>query len=219
MENISHKAHNAFVHVVGDNVMQNELLLLFLEKETGLKGSWSQNLDAVAPSHNGQSQLFIIDSHDIEFENLWTKIDAWKNLNPSQNLFTLCNVEPEKKIENSAIKCGVQGVFFNNDPPKVISKGILGILNGDLWYSRKILTECLLKQSSQTNSSKSMDHNNLSTRESEVINLIALGSNYRAIADNLCISLNTVKTHAYNIYKKINVTNRLQATLWTSKYL
>ena len=118
-----------------------------------------------------------------------------------------------------AINCCVQGVFFNNDPPKVVSKGILAILDGDLWYSRKILTECLLEQSSSKNSSKSMDHNYLSTREAEIIHLIALGSNYRAIADDLCISLNTVKTHTYNIYKKISVTNRLQATLWKSKYL
>ena len=208
-----------FVYVVGGNMMQNELLLLFLEKETGLKGKWAKELKTVKPTNNELSQFFIIDSKDIEFENLWTQIDAWKNLNPQRGLFSLYNVEPKKKIENTAITCGVQGVFYNNDSPKIISKGILAILNGDLWYSRKILAECLLEQNSATSSSNSVDQNNLSTREAEVIHLIASGCNYRAIANDLCISLNTVKTHTYNIYRKINVSNRMQATLWTSKYL
>lgn len=219
MEKISDSIPEAFVHVVGDNMMQNELLLLFLKEEIGLKGKWAEKLEAVVPANNELPQFFIIDSQDVDFENLWSDIDSWKNSNPTQSLFTLCNVESKKKIETTAINCGVQGVFYNNDPPKVISKGILAILDGDLWYSRKILAKCLLEQTSSTGSSKPIENYNLSMRESEIINLLASGCNNRVIANDLCISLNTVKTHTYNIYKKINVSNRLQATLWTSKYL
>ena len=44
-------------------------------------------------------------------------------------------------------------------------------------------------------------------------------TNSQEIADKLCISSHTVKTHIYNIFKKIGVPNRLQAALWAAKNL
>jgi LuxR family maltose regulon positive regulatory protein len=51
----------------------------------------------------------------------------------------------------------------------------------------------------------------LSTRELEVLNLIAAGLSNREIADRLVLSLGTVKSHAHNIYGKLGVSNRAQA--------
>jgi LuxR family maltose regulon positive regulatory protein len=51
----------------------------------------------------------------------------------------------------------------------------------------------------------------LSTRELEVLGLMADGHTNQAIADELFIALSTVKKHINNIYGKLNVTNRTQA--------
>jgi DNA-binding CsgD family transcriptional regulator len=50
----------------------------------------------------------------------------------------------------------------------------------------------------------------ISGREQEIIGLLVEGKTNREIADRLCISLNTVKTHVKNIYSKLEVTNRVQ---------
>ena len=82
------------------------------------------------------------------------------------------------------------------------------------------MTKFLLEPNFSANSPENKYANDLLTsREKEVLILIASGHSSRKISDTLCISSHTVKTHIYNIYNKINVSNRLQATLWAAKYL
>jgi two-component system, NarL family, response regulator LiaR len=57
----------------------------------------------------------------------------------------------------------------------------------------------------------------LSPREYEVLALIALGLSYKEIADRLCVSLSTVKTHASNIFSKMDVQRRTQAVMLAQK--
>ncbi len=47
-------------------------------------------------------------------------------------------------------------------------------------------------------------------REREVMELLFQGKSYKEIEDQLCISLGTVKNHAYNLYRKIGVNSRAQ---------
>jgi LuxR family transcriptional regulator of csgAB operon len=45
------------------------------------------------------------------------------------------------------------------------------------------------------------------------------GKTNQEIAEKLSISFNTVKTNIYTLFKKINVTNRLQAVFWVEENL
>lgn len=51
----------------------------------------------------------------------------------------------------------------------------------------------------------------LSKRESEILEQINLGKSNQEIADELYISLSTVKSHVSNLYSKLDVKNRVQA--------
>jgi LuxR family transcriptional regulator, positive regulator of biofilm formation len=222
MENISNITPETFVHIIGSNMLQNELLLSFLKKKTGYEGACVRHLNTTVPSdHNPpiHSQFLLVDCNDTDMKSLWPAITARKQLNSSQSFFALCNVEPEMEIEETAVSQGIQGIFYKNDPLHFIPKGICAILDGDFWYSRKVLTKLLKGSNSSKTMKKDPAPSKLSDREKEILGLIASGQSGKRMAEDLRISEHTVKTHTYNIYKKINVSNRLQATLWSAKYL
>lgn len=52
----------------------------------------------------------------------------------------------------------------------------------------------------------------LTKREQQVLAELANGSLYKEIAQKLSISLDTVKKHCKNIYQKLNVRNRTEAS-------
>lgn len=59
-----------------------------------------------------------------------------------------------------------------------------------------------------------MDNNPLSEREREILQLVSQGKSNKQIALDLFISVNTVKVHVSNIYEKIGVASRTEATLY-----
>ncbi len=59
----------------------------------------------------------------------------------------------------------------------------------------------------------SRDHEKLSTREQEVLALIALGMSNAEIGSELFLSVDTVKTYVRRLYAKLGVKNRAQAAL------
>jgi NarL family two-component system response regulator LiaR len=62
---------------------------------------------------------------------------------------------------------------------------------------------------------KSKPEHDLSTRELEVLRLIAKGNTNEEIAEALIIAIGTVKNHVMNIYKKLpNVRTRSEAVAW-----
>jgi NarL family two-component system response regulator LiaR len=58
----------------------------------------------------------------------------------------------------------------------------------------------------------------LTARETEVLQLIARGMSNESIADHLCISEATARTHVSSILGKLNVASRTQAALYALKH-
>ena len=59
-----------------------------------------------------------------------------------------------------------------------------------------------------------MENTELSEREIEILKLVGQGKSNKEIAQDLFISVNTVKVHLANIFKKIGADSRLEATLF-----
>jgi LuxR family transcriptional regulator, positive regulator of biofilm formation len=214
---------DVLIHVIGPNILQNELLTSFLSESLGLQCKQHKLMDSSFRTalKSGLTHLLLMDCLGDK------KIDPWRLYNfkgselNSRCLLTFYNVHTEAGIENKAIEQGVHGLFYQKDSFKVLPKAIPPILRGELWFSRKTLSNCLLNGHGHVTSNRvSTDMAScLTERERQILIRIASGIGNQQIADELCISLHTVKTHIYNIYKKINVKNRLQASLWAARYV
>jgi LuxR family transcriptional regulator, positive regulator of biofilm formation len=212
----------AYLYIVGKNKLQNDLLLSFLKEKTNFMGKCSKSLETIHLQKNkGHEipQFLLLDWTGIDRDNIWNELDSWRNATSCRCFFAFCNVDPKVEIEKLALCNNIQGLFYKNDPLHIIPKGISAILNGDLWYSRKTLTKCILENNSNNNAVDHAASINLTLREKEILILMTAGYSNKGIAGELCISGHTVKTHVYNIYRKLDVDNRFQAALWATKYL
>jgi LuxR family transcriptional regulator, maltose regulon positive regulatory protein len=84
-----------------------------------------------------------------------------------------------------------------------------GLSSGEQKFAEKAITVCTGTVSGSRQDAASSGI--LSVREHEVLEQLSLGITNREIADRLCISLATVKTHIINIYAKLGVSSRVMA--------
>ena len=131
---------------------------------------------------------------------------------PDGDIVVLTGVDPHSGIDRDALHQGIRGVFYTHDSIDSFKKGIETILAGEIWFPRKILNDFFLSRREENRSTPQRTH--LTQKEQEILALITIGSTNNEIADKLNISPYTVKTHIYNIFKKIETPNRLQAALW-----
>ena len=204
------------IFIIGFIKLQNILLSQFIEEKTGFKCLHQEIVDKTI--FKKQSSLILFDYSNSGDTN------SWKNLNsgltppfnkPKVALFNVC---PKDLVLEEAIEYGIRGVFNKNDSPFTIAKGVQSILNGELWFSRNTMSKVLSKNMQYFSMHKTQ-HATLTSREKEILAKLTEGATNSEIADDLCISVHTVKSHLYNMFVKINVSSRLQALLWATKHL
>ncbi len=167
---------------------------------------------------NRQPRLVLLECHEEHPNSVLGPVESQANQKFSEYYLALFNVRDGLGIEERCVWLGVRGVFYNHDSLPQFLKGVRAILSGQLWLSRQVMSRCILENGGKDSPSKT-DSSVLTPREAEILAPLAVGATNDEIADKLCISPHTVKTHLYNIYQKINVPNRLQAALWTTKNL
>jgi DNA-binding NarL/FixJ family response regulator len=210
------------VYIIGQHQFQNELIAFYLKREIEARCiicSSPIDIDEKDIKRSGKPALILIESPDKEDLDTYLKRFRKGDSNiTNHHLMALFNVNIGQGIEKKAISLGVKGIFYGEDTIATFRKGIAAVFNGELWVSKEVLIQYVIGKDIEDSSAKN-EKALLTSREIEILAMIATGSTNEAIAERLFISLNTVKTHIYNIFKKINVPNRLQAALWAAKNL
>lgn len=208
------------VIIIGPRSLQNGLMIHFLEQKTGARCMEFADPSQIPPveEEEGMDQRLILgDCLDKDLDGCMADLESYSESIFSNDYVVLFNVSVGLKIEENALRRGVRGFFYEQDPLEAFPRGLGAILNGEIWVSRDIMAKFIPDEKGPDTSR--MEASILTPREIEILSLVAIGAKNEEIAEKLYISGNTVKTHIYNIFKKINVPNRLQAALWAAKNL
>lgn len=106
-----------------------------------------------------------------------------------------------------ALKAGATGYILKNTTPEKIVEAILELYEGGSPMSPKIARKVLQSFNKTENPVLQL----ISKREREVLDLLSKGYLYKEIADQLNITLSTVKRHLNHIYEKLQVQNKTEA--------
>ncbi len=129
---------------------------------------------------------------------------------PHIKIIMLTVVDDDQMIYQS-IQSGASGYLVKESSPQDIYDGIQNTLNGAAALSPEIAFKAMkIIQNPESVNKDSIDFE-LSERELQVLEQLSSGLNYKQIASNLIISPNTVRRHQENIYKKMGVSNKVEA--------
>ncbi|MCU0375156.1 MAG: response regulator transcription factor [Chitinophagaceae bacterium] len=132
---------------------------------------------------------------------------------PEIKVVMLTVFDDDNKIFD-AIQAGANGYLLKDAKPAKIMQAIEDALDGGVPMSPAIATrtlELLLDYAPAKSAVKSTAEYHLSSRETEVLKLLATGKNYQQIAEVLFLSPKTIRGHIERIYNKLHVHNKIDA--------
>jgi diguanylate cyclase (GGDEF)-like protein len=130
------------------------------------------------------------------------------NLLRRENLpckFSVFAVDVDKDVIKLAADFGIEGVILQDSGPEEVLAALLSIYQG-----RTVLPAQVQEAMIELNKNRHLLEE-LSEREIEVLRLVAEGKSNAQIANELFITVNTVRFHLANIYQKLSVANRTEA--------
>ncbi|MGQ9426312.1 LuxR C-terminal-related transcriptional regulator [Gilvimarinus sp. F26214L] len=148
------------------------------------------------------------------------RIQTWLNVKNAASVppVALYNTQPASLHESLLEWPCVRGFFYCNMNQSQFVEGLKMLLDGDYWVPRRLL-HGFLERNRRPPKHNIKAPELLTRREREILALLENGATNAAMARAMSVSEHTIKTHLYNIYKKIDVGNRVEAINWSRQNL
>ena len=115
---------------------------------------------------------------------------------------------------HGALKAGARGFLLKDAGPVLLAQAIQAAANGDALIAPAITARLLAAFSHTRGRPPAQPLEPLTLREEEIVLTVARGRTNSEIADELHISLSTVKTHLTSVMNKLGARNRVEIAMW-----
>jgi DNA-binding NarL/FixJ family response regulator len=117
----------------------------------------------------------------------------------------------ESDLIFDSLRGGASGYLLKNMPPHELLQAVEQVHSGGAPMSMQVARK--LVAHFQQIKKPSSEVEKLTKREYEILGLLAKGFLYKEIADQLGISLSTVRAHLHTVYEKLHVQSRTEAVV------
>lgn len=154
---------------------------------------------------------------DIKMPGL-SGLDALKLIKaemPDIKVVMLTTSEEDEDLFN-AVKCGASGYLLKNTNAKELVGILSDIEKGEASFTPELAAK-LLKEFRSRDTGKTMQNEELTMRQLEVLELVAKGIIYKEVGEKLGLSERTVKYHMAKILEQLHLENRAQVIAYAAR--
>jgi DNA-binding NarL/FixJ family response regulator len=199
--------------IADDHKLVRQGLMDFLNTrgEFSIVGEAETGEEAVTMTIKTNPDLIIMDLNMPKMNGI-EAIQEVKKVLPDTKIIVLSAFTQDEMVF-PAIDAGADGYLLKDIKPDELVTAIHSVMAGKPSLHPEITKKLMMNISVKKKVNKT---ETLTTRENEVLQLISDGKSNEEIANELSISILTVKTHVHNILAKLNVTKRVQAALFAA---
>lgn len=143
-------------------------------------------------------------------------VEGVAETNPDVKFLAL-SVSDQAEDVIAMIRAGARGYVTKTIEPEDLSDAIRRIHAGDAVFSPRLAGFVLDAFAGAIPTDDDPELDQLTSREKDVLRLIARGFAYKQVARKLNISIKTVETHVSSVLRKLQLSNRHELARWASK--
>jgi DNA-binding NarL/FixJ family response regulator len=138
--------------------------------------------------------------------------------NPGLRVIAVTASEDENRVID-AVRAGVYGWVPKDESVENLVSVVQGVLRGETRIPSQLLTRVLARLTSVPRDAAGRDQRmaTLTRREREILDLLVAGMKTNDIAQRLCLSKNTLRTHIRHILRKLDAHSKLAAVALTRR--
>jgi len=191
--------------------------LLKLEEDFEVVGEAGDGREVLEKVQELDPDVLLLDLRMPNLDGL-AALQALQQNNRRTRVIVLTASEDKNEFVQ-AMKLGCSGIVLKQTAPDLIVKSIRKVHGGEIWLDSHT-TAAVMRQFSTglegngAGGGKGRERSPLSTREREIVALVAQGYKNKEMAEKMFISEQTVKNHLHNIFDKLGVSDRLELALY-----
>jgi DNA-binding NarL/FixJ family response regulator len=203
------------VFLVDDHEMFRSGVRAELGALVELVGEAGTVADAISGIRTSRPEVVLLDVHMPEGGGL--AVLAGVSAEVPDTRFLALSVSDAAEDVIAVIRAGARGYVTKTISAAELADAVRRVAGGDVVFSPR-LAGFVLDAFRDAPVAPSVDPelDQLTPREREVLRLLARGYAYKEIASELFISVKTVETHASNVLRKLQLSNRHQLTRWAA---